>query len=124
MSFLARQGPTPAHGPAADLGAGVGWLSYRLAQIGYQVLAVDISRDADCGLGVAERYYLSQANFQLILGNLEYPPLQAGHLSLIVFNASLHYTSDLEGIERRLRDRYPFSSMGDHTLFVMVREGH
>jgi SAM-dependent methyltransferase len=97
MSVLARQGPTPAHGPAADLGAGVGWLSYRLAQIGYQVLAVDISRDADWGLGVAERYYLSQANFQLILGNLEYPPLQAGHLSLIVFNASLHYASDLEG---------------------------
>jgi SAM-dependent methyltransferase len=30
----------------------------------------------------------------------------------------------LEGIERRLRDRYPFSSMGDHTLLVMGREGH
>ena len=36
-----------AHGPAADLGAGTGWLSFRLAQIGYQVLAVDASRDAD-----------------------------------------------------------------------------
>lgn len=30
----------------------------------------------------------------------------------------------LEGIERRLRDRYPFSNLGDHTLLVMVREGH
>lgn len=29
----------------------------------------------------------------------------------------------LEGIERRLRDSYPFSSMGDHTLLIMRREG-
>jgi SAM-dependent methyltransferase len=96
MGILAREGPTPAQGPVADLGAGTGWLSYRLAQIGYQVLAVDASRDADWGLGVGERYYLSQANFQPILGDLEYPPLQAGKLGLIVFNASLHYASDLE----------------------------
>jgi SAM-dependent methyltransferase len=32
--------------------------------------------------------------------------------------------SRLEEIERRIRDRYPFSSMGDHTLLVMLREGH
>jgi SAM-dependent methyltransferase len=30
----------------------------------------------------------------------------------------------LEGIEQRLRDRYPFSSLGDHTLLIMRREGH
>jgi hypothetical protein len=72
-------------------------LSYRLAQIGYQVLAVDASRDVDWGLGAAERYYLPQVSFQPILGDLEQPPLRAGKLSLIVFNASLHYASDLEG---------------------------
>lgn len=96
MGILAREGPTPAQGPVADLGAGTGWLSFRLAQIGYQVLAVDASRDTDWGLGAAERYYLSRANFQPILGDLEYPPLQAGKLALIVFNASLHYASNLE----------------------------
>jgi hypothetical protein len=30
----------------------------------------------------------------------------------------------LEGMERRLRDWYPFSNLGDHTLLIMVREGH
>ena len=101
MGILAREGPTPAHGPVADLGAGTGWLSYRLAQIGYQVLAVDTSRDAGWGLGAAERYYLSRVRFQVIQGDLEHPPLQAGKLGLIVFNASLHYALDLEDALRR-----------------------
>ena len=96
MGVLAREGPAPAHGPAADLGAGTGWLSYRLAQIGYQVLAVDASRDADWGLGAAEQHYLPQVHFQPVLGDLQHPPLLAGNLGLIVFNASLHYASDLE----------------------------
>jgi SAM-dependent methyltransferase len=96
MGVLAREGPTPAHGPAADLGAGTGWLSYRLAQIGFEVLAVDASRDVDWGLGAAERHYLSRVRFQPVLGDLQYPPLQRGRLGLIVFNASLHYASDLE----------------------------
>jgi SAM-dependent methyltransferase len=96
MRVLAREGPTPAHGPAADLGAGMGWLSYRLAHLGYQVVAVDTSRDADWGLGAAQRHYLPQARFQAVLGDLAYPPLQAGKLALIVFNASVHYASDLE----------------------------
>jgi SAM-dependent methyltransferase len=97
MGVLAREGPAPAHGPAADLGAGTGWLSYRLAEIGYQVLAVDASRDADWGLGAAEKHYLPKVHFQPVLGDLQYPPLLAGSLGLIVFNASLHYASDLEG---------------------------
>jgi SAM-dependent methyltransferase len=97
MDVLTREGPAPAHGPAADLGAGTGWLSYRLAQIGYQVLAVDASRDADWGLGAAEQHYLPRVHFQPVLGDLQYPPLLAATLGLIVFNASLHYASDLEG---------------------------
>jgi SAM-dependent methyltransferase len=97
MGLLAREGPAPAHGPAADLGAGTGWLSFRLAQIGFQVLAVDVSRDADWGLGAAEQHYLPTVHFQPVLGDLQYPPLQAGKLSLILFNASLHYASYLEG---------------------------
>jgi SAM-dependent methyltransferase len=97
MHLLARDGPTPAHGPVADLGAGTGWLSYRLAQLGYRVLAVDVNPDPNVGLGAAERHYLPRQPFWLALGNLENPPLQNGQLALIVFNASLHYTSDLVG---------------------------
>lgn len=47
------------------------------------------------------------------------PPPYLGHL-LDRYPAVF---SRLEGIERRLRDRYPFYSMGDHTLLIMVREG-
>jgi SAM-dependent methyltransferase len=102
MGILARQGPPPAYGPAADLGAGNGWLSYRLAQLGYSVLAVDASRDADWGLGAAERYYLPFVHFSLAQGDLEHPPLQADKLALIVLNASLHYAANLEATLCRL----------------------
>lgn len=48
------------------------------------------------------------------------PPPYLGHL----LNRYPVTFTRLEGIERRLRDRYPFSNLGDHTLLVMVREGH
>ena len=47
------------------------------------------------------------------------PPPYLGHL-LDRYPAVF---SRLESIERRLRDRYPFCSMGDHTLLIMIREG-
>lgn len=101
MSILAREGPTPADGPAADLGAGTGWLSYRLAQLGYQVLAVDASRDEAFGLGAAAIIYASRVPFLSAQGDLEHPPLPAGALGLVLLNASLHYAADLEGTLRR-----------------------
>jgi SAM-dependent methyltransferase len=101
MRILAREGPTPAHGPVADLGAGIGWLSYRLAQLGYQVLALDVSLDVHWGLGAAARYYLSSVHLTLAQGDLEHPPLQAEALALVVLNASLHYAADL-GVLRRI----------------------
>jgi SAM-dependent methyltransferase len=101
MGILAREGPDPAAGPAADLGAGIGWLSYRLAQLGHRVLTVEASDDPDWGLGAAERYYLPQVSFLPVQGDLEHPPLLPGTVSLIVFNASLHYASDLDSTVRR-----------------------
>jgi hypothetical protein len=47
------------------------------------------------------------------------PPPYLGHL-LDRYPVAF---SRLEGIERRLRDRYPFSGMGDHALLIMIREG-
>jgi len=96
MQLLAREGPPPEAGPIADLGAGTGWLSYRLAQAGYRVLALDASLDEFFGLGAAE-VYLASASFLRVQGDLEHPPLLTGKLCLIIFNASLHYAGDLEG---------------------------
>ncbi len=48
------------------------------------------------------------------------PPPYLGHL----LDRHPAAFSRMESIERLLRDRYPFSSMGDHTLLIMRREGH
>jgi SAM-dependent methyltransferase len=101
MDILAREGPSPADGPVADLGAGNGWLGYRLAIAGYRALSVDASLDKDWGLGMAERHYVPRTPLRLAQGNLEYPPLRAGQSSLILFNASLHYAADLDRTLRR-----------------------
>ncbi|MCS6845660.1 MAG: class I SAM-dependent methyltransferase [Caldilineales bacterium] len=96
---LITAGPPPEAGPVADLGAGVGWLSYRLAQAGYRVVAVDASVDNAFGLAAA-RAYQAVAPFLAVQGDLERPPLRRGALSLVLFNASLHYASDLVGTLR------------------------
>jgi SAM-dependent methyltransferase len=87
----------PLDGPVADLGAGTGWLSFRLAQAGYRVLAVDASLDDAFGLGAAAPY-LATSGERLLLaqGNLEHPPLYRARWSLVVYNASLHYAHDLQ----------------------------
>ena len=100
MGLLAREGPSPAAGPVADVGAGSGWLSYRLAQVGYPVLAIEASRDTAFGLGVATAHYLSEVPFLPVQGDLEHLPIQPGKVSLIIFNASLHYAAGLEGTLR------------------------
>jgi SAM-dependent methyltransferase len=81
---------------AADLGAGTGWLSFRLARAGYRVLAIEASLNGDFGLQAAE-VYRAQAPEQLlpVQGDLEHPPLAQGKTSLLLLNASLHYANDL-----------------------------
>lgn len=98
--FLAQQGPLPSMGPAADLGAGNGWLSYNLAKSGYRVVAVDCSINEPFGLGAAG-VYLEQEVFLVVQGDLNRPPLRAGKYSLVLFNASLHYARDLRNTLRR-----------------------
>jgi SAM-dependent methyltransferase len=101
MRLLAREGPSPAAGPVADLGAGFGWLTYRLAQVGYRVVAVEASTDDIMGLGAAEAQYAPHADFCPVLGDLDHAPLQAGRFALVILNASLHYAQDLDGAVQR-----------------------
>jgi SAM-dependent methyltransferase len=120
-------------GPVADLGAGNGWLSYKLAECGYRVMAVDSSLEEPFGLGAAD-VYLTQEDFLVVQGDLNRPPLQAGRFSLVLFNASLHYAKDIYAALRRTarallpegkvaildspvaREPRPGSSMGDRHL--------
>ncbi|HZC80028.1 MAG TPA: class I SAM-dependent methyltransferase, partial [Ktedonobacterales bacterium] len=74
-----------------DLGAGCGWLSYRLAQRGHTVLAVDLQTNATDGLGAHQHY---DASFVPVQAEFDRLPLAAGVADLVVFNAALHYATD------------------------------
>jgi SAM-dependent methyltransferase/uncharacterized protein YbaR (Trm112 family) len=91
-------GPSaPGAGPPGlrivELGAGVGWLCHRLALLGHHPLAVDLSVDERDGLGAARHYHPAWPRFQAEFDRL---PLAAGAADLVIFNASLHYSTDYE----------------------------
>jgi SAM-dependent methyltransferase len=79
-----------------DLGAGNGWLCYRLAGLGHAAVAYDIRGDEVDGLGAAADL-LCEAPFlfQRVLGSFEDLPFATRIFDLAVFNASLHYARDL-----------------------------
>jgi len=81
------------HGPLRilDLGAGNGWLSNRLAERGHNVTAIDLSEDPFDGLGAAKHY---DATFGAVLAEFDRLPLADTQVDLVVFNASLHYSTD------------------------------
>jgi SAM-dependent methyltransferase len=74
-----------------DLGAGNGWLSYRLRELGHHPVAVDIFRDPRDGLGAARHY---PDPFGVVEADFDHLPFAAGSFDLAVFNASLHYSPD------------------------------
>ncbi|MHA2289655.1 MAG: class I SAM-dependent methyltransferase [Promethearchaeota archaeon] len=96
LDFLKEVEILPDRGPVADFGAGSSWLSYRFALAGYQVIALDKNLDKNFGLGVVEVYLDLVKNRLLpVQGNFENPPLLENKFSIILFNASLHFTSNL-----------------------------
>jgi SAM-dependent methyltransferase len=76
-----------------DLGAGNGWLSYRLSQRGHQVAAVDLLVDAFDGLGAFIHYDVA---FTPIQAEFDRLPFDAGQADLVILNASLHYSTNYE----------------------------
>ncbi len=77
----------------ADLGAGNCWLSWRLAEAGHAVAAIDLSDDPADGLGAAAAY--PEAQFLRIQATFDRVPIGDGELDLTVFNGSLHYAADV-----------------------------
>lgn len=74
-----------------DLGAGNGWLSYRLARRGHDAVAVDLQTNAYDGLG-AHTYY--NPAFLPIQSEFDHLPFAEAQFDVVVFNASLHYAAD------------------------------
>jgi SAM-dependent methyltransferase len=79
-----------------DLGAGNGWLCYRLARDGHHPAALDWRRDTVDGLGAAAGYgpHLP-ALFPRIAASFEAIPLADRRFDIVVFNAAIHYAVDL-----------------------------
>jgi SAM-dependent methyltransferase len=80
-----------------DLGAGNGWMSYRLARQGHAPVAVDLMTNDQDGLEAAEHYQQSLPSlfprFQAELDNL---PFADSQFDLVIFNASFHYSENYE----------------------------
>jgi SAM-dependent methyltransferase len=77
-----------------DLGAGNGWLSYRLALEGHRCTALDIREDEVDGLGAAAEL-ARIAPFERVVASFERLPVRNRSMDLAVFNASLHYAIEL-----------------------------
>lgn len=77
-----------------DLGAGNGWLSYRLAKAGHDCVAVDLRDDEIDGLGAAAEL-ADERPFERIMASFDRLPFVHPEADLTVFNASLHYAADL-----------------------------
>ncbi len=74
-----------------DVGAGVGWLSNRLSEAGHTAHAIDLTVDQHDGLGAARHFATSFARSQAEMDAL---PVADGSVDLVIYNASLHYSSD------------------------------
>src|SRR5215813_5705044 len=78
-----------------DLGAGNGWMSYRLAQMGFRTVAVDLLLNDQDGLGAANHFrgYLTKIfpRFQAESTRL---PFASSQFDAIIFNASFHYAEN------------------------------
>jgi SAM-dependent methyltransferase len=80
-----------------DLGAGNGWMSYRLALAGHAPVAVDLLTNDRDGLGAASHYQKQLARlFPRVQAELDVLPLMDDTFDLVIFNASFHYSEDYE----------------------------
>ena len=80
-----------------DLGAGNGWMSFRLALAGYRPCAVDLLANDSDGLGAARHYRTRlPALFPRFQAEIRRLPFADEQFDAAVFNASFHYAEDYE----------------------------
>ncbi len=94
---LERRGSRPLR--ILDLGAGNGWLCYRMALRGHSAVALDFRTDPVDGLSAAEAYpAVLPRMFGRVAGDFAALPLSRHAFDLALFNASLHYAEDLPSV--------------------------
>ena len=80
-----------------DLGAGNGWLSYRLAGLGHRPVAVDLQTNAFDGLGAAVHYqHALPMFFPRFQAEVDQLPFGDSQFDCAIFNASFHYSENYD----------------------------
>jgi SAM-dependent methyltransferase len=78
-----------------DLGAGNGWMSYRLSLRGHRPVAVDLILNDRDGLAAARHYDQALPGlFPRFQAELDQLPFANGQFDVAIFNASFHYSED------------------------------
>lgn len=78
-----------------DIGAGNGWLSYRLALMGFRPVAVDLLINDQDGLGAAQHYRESLPKmFPCFQAESAHLPFADSQFDAVIFSASFHYAED------------------------------
>lgn len=80
-----------------DLGAGNGWLSNRLKQLGHLPIALDLSTNSSDGLSACIFY---RDPFLVVQAELDRVPFENDQFDLVIFNASLHYSENYDATLR------------------------
>jgi SAM-dependent methyltransferase len=80
-----------------DVGAGNGWLSYRVAMRGQRPVAVDLIVNELDGLGAARHYWpVLKQTFPRFQAEMDRLPFANAQFDVVVFNAALHYSTNYE----------------------------
>ena len=80
-----------------DLGAGNGWLSYRLASLGHRPIAIDLQTNVFDGLGAAVHYHgVLPTVFPRFQAEIDRLPFETGQFDCAIFNASFHYSENYD----------------------------
>jgi len=80
-----------------DLGAGNGWMSYRLALAGHALVAVDLLTNDQDGLGAAAHFRRALPSlFLRVQAELDHLPFADAGFDVVIFNASFHYSENYE----------------------------
>jgi SAM-dependent methyltransferase len=80
---------------ALDIGAGNGWLSFRLALQGHRPFAIDLCCNAWDGLGAASHYeQVLPEMFPRFEAEMDALPFEDAQFDVAIFNASFHYSTN------------------------------
>lgn len=98
-----------------DIGAGNGWLSYRLALRGHRPVALDLLENDEDGLGAARHYFSSCEPFIRVQAEMDRLPFTTAQFDVVLFNASFHYS---EVFTVTMREAVRCTRAGGHVVVL------